>query len=417
MMIRTLCGLLGLGLCGSALFGQDIDSYLRELAERNNAYQAATFRWLAAQKEAEAAGTLPDPTLNLGLRATDIAQAGPQLQQLNFMQELPLAGKLGLERQQAIAMAAMARRERDVVAIEIVSRFKDIWADYYFAGQAAATTQEHLELLRDLEQVVTSSYQNGMAHYADLIGIQIERDTLENQLRTQQAALEPQAAALAVLLGRAPGEPFPLPQTLPLAPPPAALDDAALFRRLIDQNPTLAAFNEQKIADRFALQRIAKRAIPNLQVGLEWMNPLRTSSLGGSDDLMLMVGATLPIHRKRYQAETVAASARLEAGGQASEHQLAELRVAYRQACFERDDAERKLVLYRDQVLPKAEESFKVIASAFKNGERSYLDLIEAERALLAFRLSSHEAMANGYKAQTKLEAILGLNPLADKED
>ncbi len=415
MFFRMLCGLLGLSLCGSVL-SQDLDSYLRELAERNNAYQAANFRLIAAQKEAEAAGTLPDPMLTLGLSGTDVAQDGPQLQQLNLMQELPLAGKLSLERKQAGAMATMARHERDMVAVEMVARFKTQFADYFFAGQAAVTTQEHLTLLRDLEQVVTTSYKNGKAHYSDLIGIQVEIDTLANQLQTQQAALEPQSAALAILLGRPTNQALPLPDKLPLGTPPPPLDDEALSRLLIDRNPGLAAINERKVADRFELQRIAKRHIPNLQVGLEWMNPLRANSLGGSDDLMIMVGANLPLYRKRYQAQTVAATARLEAVGQASEHQLAELRLAYRQASFERDDAERKLALYRDQVLPKAEESLKVISSAFQNGERSYLDLVEAERALLAFRLSLFEAMANGFKAQSMLEMLLGTNPLAIKE-
>ena len=71
-------------------------------------------------------------------------------------------------------------------------------------------------------------------------------------------------------------------------------------------------------------------------------------------------------------------------------------------------DAERKIDLYRDTLVPKAKQSFTVIQKAFTAGKTDFLDVVDAERTLLEFELSYQRARANRAQRLAKLEELIG---------
>ena len=71
-------------------------------------------------------------------------------------------------------------------------------------------------------------------------------------------------------------------------------------------------------------------------------------------------------------------------------------------------NAERKIDLYRDTLLPKATESLKVTESGFRSANSSFTDLVDAQRILLEFALSYERALANRSQSLAKLEMLVG---------
>jgi outer membrane protein TolC len=71
-------------------------------------------------------------------------------------------------------------------------------------------------------------------------------------------------------------------------------------------------------------------------------------------------------------------------------------------------DAERKIDLYRDTLVPKAQQSFTVIQKAFTAGKTDFLDVVDAERTLLEFELSYERALADRAQRLAKLEMLIG---------
>ena len=71
-------------------------------------------------------------------------------------------------------------------------------------------------------------------------------------------------------------------------------------------------------------------------------------------------------------------------------------------------DAERKINLYRDTLVPKAEQQQSVIQQAFAAGRTDFLDVIDAERTLLEFKLSFERALANRAQHLAKIEKLIG---------
>ena len=71
-------------------------------------------------------------------------------------------------------------------------------------------------------------------------------------------------------------------------------------------------------------------------------------------------------------------------------------------------DAERKIDLYRNALIPKAERAIDVTIEGFEAGTKSFLDLVDSERSLLEFQLSYEHAFANRAQRLAELEMLVG---------
>ena len=412
------CGVaccLALLFAGSPAIAQDLDEYLKEIRVNNPAYRAAHDRWQAALEQVDVASTLPDPNVKLGIFAQEVeTRVGPQKQRLGVSQAIPWKGKLALKGQRAAEMANKAHSELEAVSLKLETEFKTLYAELYYIGRSVAITGDHLKLLNDLEAVITERYETNAAHYNDLIRIQIEIDGLSDRLKTQQESAPPVIALMNALLGRPVYQAMAYPESLPILDDDQKLQFQELANSLPRQNPMLLALDHQVAADRVSLGLAKKDYYPDFKVGLDWVNTgsaINPVPESGKDAIMLSVGINLPVWRKKYSAAERSAVSRVSASEQQRDDTKAHLEAGLKRALFKLDDANRKIRLYKDQIIPKAEESLSVTTSGFQTGDSTYLDLIEAEKALLEFLLSLSQAQANQLKAITAIEAVLGKSP------
>ncbi|GAH83671.1 unnamed protein product, partial [marine sediment metagenome] len=77
-------------------------------------------------------------------------------------------------------------------------------------------------------------------------------------------------------------------------------------------------------------------------------------------------------------------------------------------AVFRFRDAERKIDLYRDTLLPKARQSVKATEASFRAGGGTFLDLIDTQRILLEFELAYERALASRMQRLAELEKLVG---------
>jgi outer membrane protein TolC len=73
-------------------------------------------------------------------------------------------------------------------------------------------------------------------------------------------------------------------------------------------------------------------------------------------------------------------------------------------------DAERKIDLYRDTLIPKANQSLKVAQQGFEGGKVSFISLIDAERLLLEFQLAHERALVDRAKRLAEIETLINKN-------
>ncbi|MGH7972854.1 MAG: TolC family protein, partial [Limisphaerales bacterium] len=75
-------------------------------------------------------------------------------------------------------------------------------------------------------------------------------------------------------------------------------------------------------------------------------------------------------------------------------------------------EASRNLVLLRDQLLPKANQSLEVARSGYLGGRIDFFNLTDAERTLLGFKLDQVEASTQREVVLAELSLIIaGMSP------
>jgi outer membrane protein TolC len=75
---------------------------------------------------------------------------------------------------------------------------------------------------------------------------------------------------------------------------------------------------------------------------------------------------------------------------------------------FEYEDALRKTRLYRDGLLPKAEQALNAGYTAYQAGEMDFLYVLDAQRQLLEFQLQYERTRANLGIGLAAIEMITG---------
>ena len=70
--------------------------------------------------------------------------------------------------------------------------------------------------------------------------------------------------------------------------------------------------------------------------------------------------------------------------------------------------SERRVLLYRDRVLPGAEETYRVVRRRYDEGKSNYLEVIDAGRTLAETRVASVEALLDYHAAVADLTKAVG---------
>ena len=128
----------------------------------------------------------------------------------------------------------------------------------------------------------------------------------------------------------------------------------------------------------------------------------------GKDPVIASVSINIPLWREKYDAGVRQARSRYFAARGQRKQKSNSLSSQLKMILYSFRDAERKIDLYRDALLPKAKESLKVTESGFRAAKSSFTDLIDAQRILLEFALSYERALADRSQSLAKLEMLVG---------
>lgn len=389
-----------------------LEDYLTLALERNRSLQADAHRWRAALEEIPQARSLPDPTLSYGGFIERVeTRIGPQRHRVGVMQRVPWPGKLSAASARALEAAEARRARTESTRLQIVYQVRAAYADYRYLARELAVTRETLELVRHWEVVAQARFRAGArAAHRDVVKAQVEIGRLEDRLQSLEQAREPRSQRLRELLDLPAGGALPWPRPFPLRR--LAREEGEIAALLAEHSPRLRELSQEVAARERGVELARQSYFPDLAFGLDYIEvgPARTPGVTGSGDDAIVgkVGLSLPIWFGRNAASVAQAKARLYAA-ELDRHSLDNrLRTGVAQGLFAYRDAERKLSLYADSLIPKGEESLQTTATAFEAGEGDFLSVLDAERLLLEFHLSRERALVDREVALANLELLTG---------
>ena len=357
----------------------------------------------------------PDPQLQLGLMNYMLPQLAPMrtlgMTQLQLMQMVPVAGKLGLAGRVASAQAdAVAENAREV-EWDVRSRGAMAFYELYKTDVSLGIARETLRLLLDLERISEAMYRVGDSQQADVLRAQVEvakmtEDTL--RMVAMRVAASARVNGLANLAADSPvGSPV-LPTFLADVPALATLTTGAQSGR-----PMVRA-GVRMLDAAVTGEELARRELwPDLQVGIQYGQ--RGGEMGVERMGSLMVGATIPVFAKdrQYRMRDEAAAMR-----QMAEAELAEMRADTRTRVAEVHAdlvrARRLAVLYRATILPQARAAVTSALAAYRVGRVDFMTLLDNQRAVNRFRQELATLEAEEGRGWADLEMLLGRELLPD---
>jgi len=388
-----------------------LQDYLK-YAELNNAgLKAAFHRWQAALERVVHARSLPDPRFTYAHFIEQVeTRVGPQRQKLALTQGFPWFGTLKLRGDAASAAAAAARQDYEKAKRVLFYRVKDAYYAYAYLAQQLEVTRRHMQLVTNLEGVARIRFKAGSAPHSAVIQAQLELAKLDDRLRALESMREPVAARLKAALNLAADRMLPWPRALPERAEP--FTDVQARRWLAEGNPELARLAHLATKAGAAIKLAGKKSYPDIMLGVEYidtgdaLNPAMKDS--GKDPVVAMVSINVPIWLGKYRAAQREAGLRKAAVEQDRKETAERLEADLALALYRFRDAERKIDLYRNMLLPKAEQSLGVARQEFEAGKTSFIALVDAQRLLLDFQLAEKRARADRGQRLAEIEMLVG---------
>jgi len=388
-----------------------LSDYLAYAALNNPGLEAAFNRWKAALEQVPQVKALPDPKFTYLYYIKEVeTRVGPQRQGIGIAQVFPWFGKLSLRGDVATKAANAARKRYDAAKLKLFFEVKDAYYEYYYLSKSVAVTQENVSLVKHLESVARSRYKAAVGTHPDVIRAQVEIVKLEDRYQALLELRQPIVARLNAALNRPAEADIPWPSKISVQY--VNIEDKDLLVELMAENPELKALDFEIDRNKHTIELAKKNYYPDFNLGLNFIDtdssPAGNPSDEGKDPVIAMISINLPLWREKYDAGVRQARARYYAARQDRAEKTNSLSSELKLASYHFRDAERKIDLYGDALLPKARESLKVTESGYLATIASFTDLIDAQRIFLEFALAYERALADQAQSLAKLEMLVG---------
>ena len=314
------------------------------------------------------------------------------------MADILLPVKLSAAAQRALENARAAGLRFRKAQFDLRGKVLSAYADYALTAKLVRLEESNAELLQTTTIVVEARNRAGTGGQQDLLKSRNELDLSRNDIANMQAQLPAQLAALNALLDRPMNAPIPLPSEM-AATRPVMQDDGQILKLAAARNPELAALAQEIAARKQSIQLARLQYLPDFSLTGE------TDLAAITQSLMGMV--TVPM--LRYQAIDAAvaqAEANLRATDAMRRQTRNDLSAQLVMDLSTIRDADRQLDLFEHTVLPRARQIVTVGRSAYEAGQSSLLDLLDAQRSLIAIQRLVAHLRATREQRLNDLEAI-----------
>jgi outer membrane protein TolC len=294
------------------------------------------------------------------------------------MVDLPGPGKLAAAGEAAVQESRTSYHafEREILSVAVA--VKSAYYRLHFLDESLRLQRATVDLLGDLEQIAQSQNAAGRVTLQDVLRAQIEKDQVLTQIENLEDSRIALVAELKAALGRNVGDPDP-PVPAAFQPSPEAGPPDEVLRRALALDPALRAMQADVQRAEAMVQLAQKASVPDFSVGLE-------ADVKASPVMLTpSIGMTLPVWRDKIEAGIAAAQADKQAAGARLDAQRIAVAAELAMTLYGYRASLRDIDLLANRLVPKARQSLAAARPAYATGRASFLDVIDAQRQLLAF--------------------------------
>ena len=382
---------------------------LEQLALQNNpTASAATAGIDAARGLTRQAGTWPNPVIGYSGEEIKTGALDARGEHGFFVEQtVPLGGKLRLSRNVFQKTIEEAEAVRDLQRLRILSSVRQTFYSILLTERRIEVQERLASLASEAVGVTAQLFNVGAADRPDYLAIEIESRRLQLQLNRSRNELFAFRQQLAALTGVREVAARPIAGTIDAAIPELERDQ--VIRTLLEQSPELRAARAALERSRAVTVRSKRETYPDLFLrGGSAYNREHGEDTGrpigweGS----LEAGISVPLFNRNTGG--IAASRADETRAQAEVTRL-ELALQSRAASQFANylTALRASETYRTEILPRAEEAYRLYLTRYRQMAAAYPQVLVAQRTFFEMSNEYLGSLNEAWRAALQLQGFL----------
>lgn len=442
-----------------------LSSYLEVAAKNNPGVMQKFYEYQASLQKIPQVGSLPDPELTLGffLKPMELI-GGKQVSDFRLMQMFPWSGTLNAAKDEMSQMAKARYAEFNNAKNELYYNVRLNWAELLRIREKLKIAVGSLDLMKVVERLAIEKYKNlptgnpaqtsmqsrglnssgvaggtlpatsmqnmgntgsskqqsagsagtsmplttGGSDLAALYRIQLEIQDQENTIASYRNQLITQTVRFNKLLNRPAESNIILPDSLVAVvntPSPEIPSDS-----LLKDNPMLEMLRYEKKSLEARKNMVTRMGYPMVGLGLNYSiiskSDMSVSSMNGKDMIMPMVAFTLPVYRKKYKAMKSEAELLMNANDQQYNSLVNDLQTDYSRLLQDKNDAERKILLFTRQ-MDLSQKTLEIMIRSFSVDGTGLSDILKLQQDILVYKESHADALTEYNIAVAGIEKIM----------
>jgi outer membrane protein, heavy metal efflux system len=412
LLLILLSSALILLLQGKGVLAAEEPLILKDLIDEGlkNSPEILAFgsRVEAAKYRIPQAGSLPDPMFtfgyqNEGFQRVTIGEEPNAQGIFGLSQMFFFPGKRSIKEEMARWDAESVAAMHNAAKLRLAGRIKEIYYDLYLAYRTIDILKDRTDLFSKVEDAATARYGSGMGSQQEVVMAQTEKYMLIEREEMQKQKIEALKGMLNSIIGRPVANPLGRPSDLPRTRFDLSLDDLVSLAR--ERSPEVKSREKMVRAGEAKVKMAKKEYFPDITIGAGYLP--RTQ--GFLDMWNLTVTINLPIYFKTKQDQALLeANASLNQAKQelqATDYMLAS---AVRDSYSMQRSAGRLTALYRDALIPKAQQDVQLGLAGYVTGKTEAITVVSRLKAFLDIEVLYWGQYVEREKAIARLEAIMG---------
>jgi cobalt-zinc-cadmium efflux system outer membrane protein len=366
-------------------------------------------RWEEKQARIPLAKAWANP--QLGIMKDDIPNSSlnpfdAMMTEYTFTQDIMNPAKLKAMGKMAGSDAEMAKANYQDKQMEVYTTAKTAYYDLLYADKALEIGKENQQLMGQLVQIAQVNYSTGMVPLQDTLRAQTEFSKMTTDLIDMTAMEAIAKAKVNTVIGRKADAPLTVKEEF--SAPPPAFDLAKLQTETQTSKPAVVGMERQVDMAKNSMELAKKQQLPDYQLSLGYKDRKQTEMETAPDTWKMEFMVMLPIWQGKNKAEIKSATANLDAAQASLANMQNMSSLDLQMALTEAQSAWRQIDLYKNTVIPQAEQTYQAGVVSYTNGKVDFMAVLDSLNALRNVRLDYYKARVNYEKAAANLEKAVG---------
>jgi len=374
----------------------------------NPAIKEAEHRWRAAIQRVRQAYAWDDPRVAGESRVRRFVDVPPNAfmdQTLSIEQLIPVTGKNLARGRAAGAEAFSAFEEARRVQLDVIAKARATYFQLANAYDQLEINNKNLTSLKQIADISRSRYETGLESAANVLIAETDYSKLLEAGRDLERNLSDAQSQLNTLTNR---DAF-----APLGPPAGAtiseanLSVSRLHAITLAQRPEVQMARARIDGEKSKLQLAQRAWIPDPALIVKGQR--YNDAAEAVSELDAGVSFTIPwVNPAKYSAGVREARANLAAAEQGLDREQNEALRLLRDQLAKIETFHHHVELFRDKLVPQAQQAFEATQLSYESGKTTFLDWITAQRNLRDIEAMGREHLAHYQIAVAELEAVIG---------